>query len=154
MSKTKLLVDTNVLVDYLNVREPFYHEARLLMIAGYVSEFELWMHSSQMTDLIYILSDGGKKTLLPDVLERLRGLRSFVEVFAVSDKEIDRMLASSWEDPEDALMFEVALSLRADAIISRNAGDFQSDLIPVLTCQEFFDHQRKTHGVDYEEIRL
>ena len=83
MVRAKLLVDTNVLIDYLSMREPFYDEARLLMIVGRVGEFELWMTSSQVTDLIYILSDGGKQSLMPSVLERLRGLRTFVEVFAV-----------------------------------------------------------------------
>ena len=119
MARAKLLVDTNVLIDYLSMREPFYDEARLLMIVGRVGEFELWMTSSQVTDLIYILSDGGKQSLMPSVLERLRGLRTFVEVFAVGGAEVDRMLASAWKDPEDALMFESALSLKADAIIVR-----------------------------------
>ena len=46
------------------------------------------------------------------------------QVFAVGGAEVDRMSASAWKDPEDALMFESALSLKADAIITRNAKDF------------------------------
>lgn len=152
MARAKLLVDTNVLIDFLSVRKPFYDEARLLMVAGRVGEFELWMTSSQMTDLVYILSNGGKQALMPSVLERLRGLRTFVEVFAVSGVEIDRMLASAWKDPEDALMFESALSLRADAIITRNAKDFESPLLRAMTAREYFDWLRDAQGIDYREI--
>jgi predicted nucleic acid-binding protein len=152
MVRAKLLVDTNVLIDYLSMREPFYDEARLLMIVGRVGEFELWMTSSQVTDLIYILSDGGKQSLMPSVLERLRGLRTFVEVFAVGGAEVDRMLASAWKDPEDALMFESALSLKADAIITRNAKDFESSLVRAMTAREFFNWLRDEKGVDYQEV--
>ena len=104
MAQAKLLLDTNIVIDYLNEREPYYQKARLLMIAGRVGEFDLWMSSSQITDLIYILSEGGAQSLIPLVLERLRGLRTFVNIHPASDSEIDRMLASSWKDPEDALL--------------------------------------------------
>lgn len=154
MARAKLLVDTNVLIDFLSVRRPFYDEARLLMIAGRVGEFELWMTSSQVTDLIYVLSDGGRQALMPSVLERLRGLRTFVEVLAVGEAEVDRMLLSSWKDPEDALMFESALSLKADAIITRNAKDFESSLVRAMTAREFFDWLRDEQGVDYQEVAI
>lgn len=95
MAQAKLLLDTNIVIDYLNEREPYYEKARLLMIAGRVGEFDLWMSSSQITDLIYILSEGGAQSLIPLVLERLRGLRTFVNIHPASDSEIDRMLASS-----------------------------------------------------------
>ena len=54
MGKIKALLDTNIVIDFLNQREPFYEQARLLMIAGRVGEFDLWILSSQVTDLIYI----------------------------------------------------------------------------------------------------
>ena len=152
MARAKLLVDTNVLIDFLSVRKPFYDEARLLMVAGRVGEFELWMTSSQMTDLVYILSYGGKQALMPSVLERLWGLRTFVEVFSVGGAEIDRMFASAWKDPEDALMFESALSLRADAIITRNAKDFEGSLVRAMTAREYFDWLRDAQGIDYREV--
>lgn len=59
------------------------------------------------------------------------------------------MLASVWNDPEDALIYECALSLKADAIISRNAADFQKGVIPIMTCQEFFEYMYKEHGFHY-----
>jgi len=40
-----------------------------------VGDFDLWISSSQMTDLVYILSDGGKESEMSKVLEALRGVR-------------------------------------------------------------------------------
>lgn len=152
MGRMKLLLDTNVVVDYLNEHAPHYEKARLLMIAGRVGEFDIWITSSQVTDLIYILSNGGNRSLLPRVLDQLRGLRTFVNVHAVSDREIDLMLASSWKDPEDALIFYAALAMKADAIVTRNQGDFETSAIKVVDCDEFFVWVRDEFGFDYEEV--
>ena len=111
MAQAKLLLDTNVVVDYLNECEPFYEKARLLMIGGRVGEFELWISSSQVTDLVYILSNGGRTSEMDAVMGQLRGLRTFVNVFAASEREVDLMLATSWHDPEDYLLYEIALAL-------------------------------------------
>ena len=104
-----------------------------------------------MTDLVYILSDGGKALEMPKALETLRGVRQFVNIYAPGEVEIDKMLLTSWQDPEEVLMHEVALSLRVDAIISRNAQDYEGSFMPVLTCSELFE-EFKSQGIVYEEI--
>lgn len=88
------------------------------------------------------------------VMGQLRGLRTFVNVFAASESEVDLMLAASWHDPEDYLLYEIALALRADALITRNQPDFPQGLVPVMNCDEFFQWMRDTHGLDYGEIEF
>ena len=143
MAQSKLLLDTNVVIDYLNEREPYYEKARLLMIGGRVGEFELW-----------ISSNGGRTSEMDAVMGQLRGLRIFVNVFAASEREVDLMLAASWHDPEDYLLYEIALALRADVLITRNQPDFPQGLVPVMNCDEFFQWMRDTHGLDYGEIEF
>lgn len=152
MAQARLLLDTNIVIDFLNEREPFYQSARLLMLGGRVGEFDLWLASSQVTDLIYILSDGGRPSEIPSVLKQLRGLRTFVSVFPVSEREIDRMLASAWKDPEDYLLVEIALSLKADALVTRNQADFPRGLVRVCDCDEFFAWMKCEFGFDYAEM--
>ena len=152
MAQSKLLLDTNIVVDFLSRREPFYEKVRLLMILGRLGEFDLWVTSSQMTDLVYVLSEGGKAALMPSALERLRGLRTFADVHPTSAAEIDRMLSSRWKDPEDALLFEAALVLRADAIVTRNQEDFESSLIPALDCPQLFAWLEEERGLVYAEV--
>lgn len=154
MAQVKLLLDTNVVIDYLSEREPHYEKARLLMVGGRVGEFELWISSSQITDLVYILSNGGRANEIDVVMEQLRGLRTFVNVFAASEREVDMMLAASWCDSEDCLLYEIALALRADALITRNQSDFPQGLVPILDCDEFFARMRSDYGLDYGEIEF
>ena len=154
MAQVKLLLDTNVVIDYLHEREPFYEKARLLMIGGRVGEFELWISSSQVTDLVYILSNGGRISEMAAVMDQLRGLRTFVNVFAASEREVDLMLAASWRDPADYLLYEIALALKADALITRNQSDFPQGLIPVMDCDEFFQWMKKERGLDYGEVEF
>lgn len=152
MANLKLALDTNVVIDFLNKREPFFEAARKLMICGRMGEFKLCITSSQFTDLVYILSDGGQKAMIPHTLERLRGLRSFVDVIQVGADEIDAMLASSWNDPEDFLIYEAALRERADALITRDASGFDTSLLPVFDCEGLFEWISAELGIDYEEI--
>ena len=152
----KLLLDTNVVVDYLHVRKPFFEKARLLMILGYAQEFELWITSSQMTDLVYILTEGGKQQLMQEALQQLRELRHFVNVYATGENEVDKMLLTNWKDPEDFLLYQCALSLKADAIITRNSCDFEEHSVEVCNCNEFFDWVYENNLVNYslEELKV
>ena len=154
MSRLKLLLDTNVIIDFLNERDPYYEKTRLLMIAGRLGEFDLRATSSQFTDLIYMLSDGGKRNILPHVLERLRGLRTFANVYPVSDREIDQMLSTSWNDPEDALLADIALRMKVDRLITRNQKDFEGSLVNIFDCDELFAWLENAHSLVYRETQL
>ena len=152
MAMQKLLVDTNIVVDFINHRDPFYEDAYMLMLTGRVGEFSLWIASSQVTDMIYILTDGGNKSKVPEVLEKLRALRTFINVYAVTDADIDKMLASTWPDSENALLVDIALKMRADAIITRD-GDFpDTDMIRVHDCAGFFEWLKEEKGISYAEV--
>jgi len=154
MALAKVVVDTNILIDFLDEREFDYEATRLLMLAGKVGELSLWVSSSQITDLVYILSEGGKHSCMQSVLARLRTVRSFIHVYATGESEIDAMLATRWSDPEDALLFEMALSLHADAIVTRNVVDFESEAIFVGNSSTFFDWLKEERGLAYEHVSL
>lgn len=68
---------------------------------------------------------------------QLQGLRTFVNVFPASDREIDLVLAASRRDPKDCLPYEIALALKADALITRNLPSFPRSLVPAMNCDEF-----------------
>ena len=62
-----LLVDTNIIVDVLRKRDFDYEASRLLLALGKLREFDLWVSPSQLSDLFYILTSGGKKHLAEPV---------------------------------------------------------------------------------------
>ncbi|MBQ9042676.1 MAG: PIN domain-containing protein [Eggerthellaceae bacterium] len=152
MALQKLLLDTNIIIDFLHRRDPHFEETRLLMLAGRVGEFSLWITASQVADIIYILTNGGNKDKVPEVLEKLRALRLFVNVYAVTDADVDNVLATSWSDPEDALLVDLALKMKADAIITRDEDFPKTDMIRVHDCPGFFKWLEEEKGISYAEI--
>ena len=152
MAYQKLLLDTNIILDYIGRRGPHIKETELLMLTGRVGEFSLWVSASQMTDIVYILTNGGNKARVPKALEQLRLLCTFVNVYAVTAADVDKMLATTWSDPEDALLVDLALKMGADAIITRD-DDFPSvDSIRVHDCPGFFKWLEDEKGLTYADI--
>ncbi len=47
-----------------------------------------------------------------------------------------------------------ALKLKADAIVTRNKGDFERSFVPVLDCDELFALVEREHGIVYGEVEL
>ncbi len=150
----RLLVDTNILVDHLLDRRPFSEPASLLIALGRLREFELWMSASQITDVFYILSDGGKAARALMVRAALRRMREAVRVCALLESDVDATLDSPWDDFEDACVHQCALKIKADAIITRNQEDFARSSIKVFDCDELFAYLRDEKGLDYGFVTL
>ena len=155
--KLKLLVDTNVIIDSLWQREPAAAEATMLLVLGKLGEFSLWITPWQVTNLAYILSDGGKQRYMEQVLGSLREIRRFVNICPVDGIDVDHMLETTWKDPEDALLFDVALRNKMDAIITQNIRDFEApegEYVKVLTAPEFFAWLEDERGISYAKMTL
>ena len=150
----RLFVDTNVVLDALQAREPFAEDARLLLVLGYLGEVELWISPSQTTDLFYLLTEGGKRSLAASVKERLRNLRTFVHVGLMGEDVIDAALRSTWDDFEDACLYQCALKVNPEAIVARNGKDFERSRIPVFDCSALFEYLEREKGLVYEEVLL
>ncbi len=148
----KVLVDSNVLVDFLAVRGEFYAPARKLMIFAGMGDYELWMSSSQVTDLFYILSGGGHVAETDVARASLEALRQIVHVCGVGEREVDRALLSPWSDFEDAVVYQAADSIDAEAIVTRNESDFSRSAIPVLSPEDFFAWMEQHKHVAYEDV--
>lgn len=148
----RLLVDTNIIIDHVKNRGSFGGPAQKLMTLGYLHEFELWMSSSQFTDAYYLLSDGGKPSLADEVKGKLKGVREVVRICSLGEADVDAALDSTWDDLEDACVYQCACKLKADAIITRNQGDFEKSSIKVFDCDELFAYLAEEKGLTYEEI--
>lgn len=148
----RLMVDSNIVIDYLKVREPFYAGARKLMLLGFIAEHELWFSSTQANDIFYILTEGGKPSQTAQLKRDLKELRRGIRICGVNEAEFDAALDSPWVDLEDACVYQCALRLKADAIITRNQKDFEKSSIRVFDCDEFFAYLAEEQGLTYEEI--
>lgn len=146
----KLLLDQNVVIDYIAERGAFAKDATKIFALGYLNEFELWLSVSQITDVYYIISSSLKALSRTETAKELRRLREFVHICSLDESNIDAALDSSWPDFEDACVYEAARKVKADAIITRNAKDFGKSSVKVFTPTEFFEWLEKDKGLVYD----
>ena len=130
----KVLIDTNVALDILLNRSPFYANsvdvfvlAEQKIITGYVS-------AASVTDIFYIAcKDIGKK----DTHNAIKHLLHVFQPAAVIGDNIFKALDLDWGDFEDAVQFVVGESHSVDYIVTRNTRDFSFGSIPAVTPQQF-----------------
>ena len=134
----KLLLDTNVILDFLLNRKPFGADAKAILdMAASYDNIE-YVSSSAITDIFYMLRKDLKDSYLTQ--DKIADLISVIHVLKVTDEEIATALALRWKDFEDAVQYSVALTNNVDYIISRNARDFELRDIPVYTPGEFIEY--------------
>ncbi len=119
----KLLIDTNVVLDVLLRREPFFGKAAEVLNLTQREDVREYVSASAITDIYYIANKQMKnRAAVRDLLNRLLML---VSVAAVSEQEIRNALHLEWADFEDSVQYSVALLNEMDGIVTRNPGDYQ-----------------------------
>lgn len=129
----KVFLDTNVVIDLLDKREPFWSDAAALFTLAYNQKIKLYVSPLTYGTAAYLLRKHGKAEL-KQLLENLRRLS---KVTTVSGKEVDNALASPFDYYEDALQYYSAMREHVDVIVTRNKKDFILSKIPVLSPNEF-----------------
>ena len=132
---SKLLVDTNVVLDLLAKREPFYDSAAKLFSLADKKKVELSISSLTFANTSYVLTRLETADKSRVILRRFRVL---VRVLTLDEKVIDLALNDlSFKDFEDGLQYYSALENGQETIITRDLNDFIGSRIPVMTPQEY-----------------
>ncbi len=132
---SRLLIDTNIVIDLLSKREKYYDEAADLFSRADKKELELTISSLTFANTNYILT---KLKSAKDAREILRKFKVLVELLSLDDKITELALSDdNFPDFEDGLQYYSAIENQIDVIITRNKKDFKNSKIPVLTAKEF-----------------
>ena len=118
----KLLIDTNVVLDVLLKREPFYEAAADVLKLTQRDDVREYISASAVTDIYYIAHRQLKDKAA--VKELLKRLLMVVSVAAVSEREIVSALDLAWSDFEDSVQYSVALLNEMDGLVTRNPTDY------------------------------
>jgi predicted nucleic acid-binding protein len=130
----RILVDTDVILDLLLGRQPFYPSASRLFVAFEEGRLEGHVSSLAFSNLFYLLrkEEGGG----PEAIAILRKLRLVTRVLTVDEKIIDLALASTFNDFEDAIQYFAAAEWGLDALVTRNRRDYKVSKIAVVSAEE------------------
>lgn len=129
-----IFVDTNIVIDLLAKREPFYKEAQDLFTLGDKNEVNLFISSLTFANTYYSIVRHHKEV---DAKKYLSKFKVLVTILSLDAKAIELALASDFKDFEDGLQYFTAMDNEADVIITRNKKDFTNAKIPVMTAEEY-----------------
>jgi predicted nucleic acid-binding protein len=131
----KLFVDTNIVIDLLSRREPYYDEAATLFSLADKNQVELSISSLTIANTSYVLlgqMDSAKAKSI------LRKLRLIVKILPLDDKIVGLALNDeAFSDFEDGLQYFTAIENRQETIITRNLKDFKNAKLPAITAKQF-----------------
>ena len=130
-----IFIDTNVIIDLLAKREPFYLESLQIFSLADSNQIQLTISSLSLVNTHYILNDVMK---IRDALSIIGKFKVLVKSYSLNDKVIDLALNDlNFKEFEDGIQYYTALESQANSIITRNLKDFKHATIPVLSPREF-----------------
>ena len=132
----KLLIDANILLDVLQMRQPYYRDSAIIWklcetegVTGYISALTI-------TNLVYIMRKKLDPKKIADIISLLRMIFVFTDL-GVSD--INLASGMEWNDFEYAVQSATAYRVHADYIVTRNTRDFADSRVPAFTPNEILN---------------
>jgi len=129
-----VFVDTNIILDWLGKREPFFEYAEELFLKSEAKEIEILISTMSYISTEYILR---KQLGREKARQALTGIRAISSVCRSGVKEIDLALVSKMKDFEDSFQYFTAINNKASVIITRNPKDFEESKLPIMSAEEY-----------------
>lgn len=133
--KSRLFIDSDVVIDFFTDREPFADPASELFELNEQGELQLYLSAISINNIYYIVRRylGHKKTL--KVIEELVEMTEIVDT---TKKEIVQALRNDFKDYEDSIQYSTALTIEGiEAIVTRNVKDYSKSEIAVFTPENY-----------------
>lgn len=135
----KILIDTNVLLDYLLEREPFFEDARKVILSCTEGNTKGCIAAHSISNMFFIL----RKNY--NVSERREILSNLCTIFDVEGIDKVKLLSGlaneDFSDFEDCLQMECARSYGAAYIVTRNVSDYFASDIKAIVPSEYLKLQ-------------
>jgi len=141
---SKLLIDTNIVLDLLAKREPFYKSAAQVFSLADKHKIKLTVSSLTFANTNYVLS---RLKSAKEAREILRKFKILVKILSLNEKIVALALNDeSFQDFEDGLQYYTAVENNQEIIITRDLRDFKHAKIPVMTAEEYLTSMEKSQS--------
>ena len=135
----KVFVDTDVVIDLLTKREPFYQSAANVFSLAADKKIHLYISPVLISNLFYIL----RKILgREEAINTIRKLRILVGIVNIDEEIVDLVLSSKFKDIEDGFQYYGALQEKIGILLTRNTKDFVGKEISIMNCDEFIEYYK------------
>jgi len=131
----KIVLDTNIMLDIVEKREPYFSDSYQVFLKSAAREFEAIIGANSVTDIYYITRRNCKdsRQALSFIMDMLKVV-TFVDTKAV---DIQEAIKLNFPDFEDAVIAATASREGASYIITRNTNDFAKSPVPAITPADF-----------------
>ena len=131
------LIDTCIIIDALQKREPFFDDAQKIFFAVANKDVIGYISAKSVTDIYYLTHRATHSDVQTrKILNILLGLFHIADTTAIDCR---KALSSEITDYEDAVMCETALRSEMDCIVTRNVKDYKKSEIRICTPAEFLN---------------
>lgn len=132
----RVFFDTNILLDVLTEREPFYPVAALLWSMAEKRLIEGLISAISIPTAYYLLR---RVTDRKSAVAGVEAIRGTFEIIAVDQRLIDQALALNFADFEDGLQACAAMRGGVQCIVTRDPRGFRKSDIPAHLPQALID---------------
>ena len=135
----KILLDTNVIVDVLQQREPWRKDGETIFIAAAMNRITACVTAKQIADIHYMTKKLLKghphvDNLAKQVIGKLMGIMELEDTCAI---DCQTAMSISNNDFEDAMLMVSAARESMDYIVTRNVTHFKGSSVPTVTPADF-----------------
>lgn len=134
MQTKRLMIDTNIILDVLLEREPFFEQSKGVLNLCEKSKLHGFISDSTATDIFYITRKALSST--DEAYKALGHILNIVKVLTVTNDDVNQAFLQRAKDFEDCLLATCAKSNKCDGIVTRNTKDFSEFGITLYTPDE------------------
>lgn len=130
----RVLLDTNIVLDFVLKRQPFFVEADEIFIKLQNNEFAAFVSPITPINVFYTTRKQTNKSAAFAASEELLKL---VQIAECDNSVFQNALTLGFNDYEDAVQHECAIAENLDAIVTRNVKDYKNASITIYSPSKF-----------------
>lgn len=126
----KILIDTCVILDLIENREPFVEDAKKIFLMVAQNKISAYVTACSIKDIYYLSHKHNHSN--EESKQIVKSLLKLVNVLDVNGKDLSNALASEMSDYEDAVLAQSCQRNEIKYIVTRNIKDFVNSPIPAI----------------------
>lgn len=130
----RLMIDTNIFLDVMAKREPFFADSKAVLELCESKKVYGFLSASSATDIFYLVRRQLHSVEL--AYKALGSVLDIAKVLAVTNEDVLNAYIQRAPDFEDCLMATCAKANKCDAIVTRNKKDFLNFGITLFSPEE------------------
>ena len=132
-----IFVDTNIVIDLLSRRKPFFEEAAILFSLADKNQIKLSVSALTIANTSYALLRCMDSNKAKSILQKLKLI---IHILPLDDRIIELALNDdAFSDFEDGLQYFTAVEYQQELIVTRNLKDFKKSKLPTMTARQLIE---------------